>query len=174
MRKEDCFYLGHVSRKHALKGEIIAVFDTDQKENYRNLESVFMLVRDELIPFFIEESAQNSKGHFILHFEDIDTAEKADKLIGRELYLPLNVLPQLSGKAFYFHEVMDFSVMDAIEGNIGKCVGVNDHSAQPIFQIQDGDKTILVPAVDDFIVSIDREAKQINLDCPPGLIDIYR
>ena len=70
MRKEDCFYLGHISRKHGYKGEVIAVFDTDQKENYTALESVLLDIHGELIPFFIEEMAMNSKGHFILGLED--------------------------------------------------------------------------------------------------------
>ena len=83
MRKEDCFYLGHISRKHGYKGEVIAVFDTDQKENYTALESVLLDIHGELIPFFIEEMAMNSKGHFILGLEDVVTDEDAEKLIGR-------------------------------------------------------------------------------------------
>lgn len=174
MRKEDCFYLGHISRKHGLKGEVIAVLDTDQNEKYRNMESVFLLLQDELVPFFIDEIALNSKGHFILKFEDIEDVEESDKLIGRELYLPLDVLPPLNGKAFYFHEVINFKVLDKTEGEIGLCKDVNDNSAQPIFEIQNDLEEILIPAVDEFIVEINREKKEIHLDCPPGLIDLYR
>lgn len=173
MRKEDCFYLGHISRKHGYKGEVIAVFDTDQNENYRNLESILVDHHNELVPFFIEESAQNSKGHFIFRFEDVDTDEDATALIGKELYLPIEILPKLSGKAFYFHEVVDFEVIDKAHGTIGKCIGINDQSAQPLFQIKKEEIDILIPAVDEFIESIDREKKQIHLNCPEGLIDIY-
>jgi 16S rRNA processing protein RimM len=173
MRKEDCFFLGHISRKHGYKGEIIAVFDTDQNEKYRDLESILLLVQDELIPFFIEELAQNSKGHFILRLEDVESQEDAEALIGREIYLPLEVLPPLSGKAFYFHEVIGFEMVDHEKGSIGHCVSVNDQSNQPIFHIQNGSIEILIPAVDDFIDSINREEKKIFLRAPEGLIDIY-
>ena len=52
MRIEDCFQLGHISRLHGFKGEVVAVFDTDRPEAYENLESVFLEDRGELIPFF--------------------------------------------------------------------------------------------------------------------------
>lgn len=173
MRKEDCFYLGHISRKHGLKGELIAYFDTDQTENYTNLESVLLLIQDELVPFFIDESAQNSKGHFILKFEDVNSLQEAEALIGRELYLPLSILPKLSGKAFYFHEVIGFKVMDAEFGEVGNCKAIQDHTAQPIFIIERNNSEILIPAVDEFIENIDRENSQIHLNCPPGLIELY-
>ncbi|MGB0177542.1 MAG: ribosome maturation factor RimM [Owenweeksia sp.] len=173
MRKEDCFYLGHISRKHGYKGEVVAVFDTDQKENYTALESVLVDTHGELVPFFIEELALNSKGHFILRFEDIDTDEAAQQLVDRELYLPLEILPPLSGKAFYFHEVEGFKVVDAEAGPIGSCLDVIDQSSQPIFRIDKDGIEILVPAVDEFIQSIDRENKIIYLQTPPGLLDIY-
>lgn len=173
MRKEDCFHLGHISRKHGLRGEVIAVFDTDQPQRYQNLESVFVETHGELVPFFIVEMATNSKGHFILAFEDIGPAE-ADKLIDRELWLPLEFLPSLSGKAFYYHEIIGFKMIDRQAGEIGVCRQVIDSSAQPLFLIMDGTTEILVPAVDDFIESIDREKEEIHLSCPEGLIELYR
>ncbi len=174
MRKEDCFYLGHISRKHGYKGEVIAVFDTDQKENYNELESVLVETHGELVPFFIEEMAVNSKGHFILRFEDTNSEEAAEALIGRELYLPIDILPPLQGKSFYFHEVVGFEMMDHEAGFIGICEGVIDQSAQPIFLIRQNELEILVPAVDEFIESIDRKGRKIFLKTPPGLLDLYR
>ena len=130
MRKEDCYQLGHISRLHGYKGEVVAFFDTDQPQNYYELESVFVDVRGELVPFFIEEIATNSKGHFIIRFEDV-SPEEAENLVGHELYLPLNFLPPLDGKKFYFHEVVDFEMKDDKLGSIGKCAEVIDSSSQP-------------------------------------------
>lgn len=173
MRKDDCYYLGHISRTHGLKGEVVAVFDTDQPQRYKNLESVFVDFRGELVPFFIEEMATNSKGHFIIRFEETGP-EEADSLIDRELYLPLEFLPPLSGKKFYFHEVVGFKVIDSEAGEIGICETVLDRSAQPIFQIKNGEQEILVPAVDEFIESVDRKKREIHLITPPGLLEVYR
>lgn len=174
MRKENCFLLGHISRKHGYKGELIAALDTDRASDYENLESVFLEIQGELVPFFIEALARNSKGHFILQFEEIEDGEQAEKFIGREIYLPMEVLPTLEGKKFYYHEVIDFEMIDTTLGSIGTCLNVLDNSSQAIFLIQHpSGKEILVPAVDEFILEINREKKQISLECPEGLVDVY-
>ena len=45
---------------------------------------------------------------------------------------------------------------------------------QPLFKIINAEqKEILVPAIDDFIESIDREKKEIHLILPEGLLEVY-
>ncbi len=175
MRKEDSFYLGHISRPHGYKGEVIAVFDTDQAQKYSRLESVFVELHGELVPFFLEDITQNSKGHFIIRFEGFTTEEQAQEVVGRELFLPLDLLPPLEGKSFYFHEVIGFKMIDINHGELGKCteVIVIDQSAQPLFQIQGKEIEVFVPAIDEFIVEIKREQQEIILDCPSGLVELY-
>ena len=172
MLKDDCFTLGHISRRHGLKGALVAVFDTDQPENYTNLESVFLEKENELVPFFISALTQNSKGHFILHFEDV-TEDEAESLIGKELFLPLNELPQLTGNSFYFHEVIGFEVIDQEHGTIGKVVGFLDNTAQVLFKIEHEKAEILLPAIDEIIQKVDRENKKLYVAAPEGLIEMY-
>lgn len=172
MQIEDCFQLGHISRLHGFKGSVVAVFDTDRPEAYQNLESVLIDWDQELIPFFMEEMSRNSKGHFILKFEDINSEAEAQKLIGYELWLPLSALPKLAGKNFYYHEVIGYGMLS--DGKvIGSCKSIIDNSAQALFQIEANEKEILVPAIDEFIDAIDRDKKEIHLNLPEGLLELY-
>lgn len=173
MRIDDCFQLGHISRLHGFKGEVVAVYDTDRAEAYETLESVFLEFRGELIPFFISDQSRNSKGHFILKFEDIDDEDSARALVGQELWLPLAALPPLEGKSFYFHEVIGFRLMEK-DLEIGVCEDMLDSSAQPLFKVKDAqEREILIPAIDQFIVSIDRQAGIIHMELPEGLLELY-
>lgn len=173
MRKEDCFYLGKIAKKFSYKGEVLIYLDTDEPGLYENMESVFVEINKHLVPFFIEASSIH-KGDFLrTRFEDVKNEEEADKLLGCEVYLPLSMLPKLEGNKFYFHEIIGFDAEDQRLGNIGKIVGVNDTSAQPLFEIIKGDIEILIPMIDDFIVKVDRENKKIILNTPEGLIDLY-
>jgi 16S rRNA processing protein RimM len=83
------------------------------------------------------------------------------------------MLPKLSGNRFYFHEIIGFEAEDQRLGTIGEIVGINDSSAQPLFEIKKGEIEILIPMIDHFIVKVDRENKKIILDTPEGLVDLY-
>nr|WP_294773576.1 ribosome maturation factor RimM [uncultured Flavobacterium sp.] len=173
MRKEDCFYLGKIAKKFSFKGEVLIYLDTDEPELYENMESVFVEFNKDLIPFFIENSALHKNDFLRVKFEDVDTEEEADKMIGCEIYLPLNMLPKLEGNKFYFHEVIGFEIEDKRLGVFGKIVSINDTSAQPLFEVVNGTVEILVPMIDQFLVKIDRENKKVLMDLPEGLIEMY-
>lgn len=173
MDKNDCYFLGKVTKAIGLKGEVTVYLDTNSPERYIELESVFIELNDELVPFFIEDLHLKPKNTAIVTFEDIATPEKANILIDCDLYMPLSSLPPLTGKAFYYHEVVGFNVIDKNKGSIGKIDSVIDSAASPIFSIFQESTEILIPAVNDFIVRIDRNNQTIEIDAPEGLIDIY-
>lgn len=173
MRKEECFYLGKIAKKFSFKGEVLIYLDTDEPEQYEELESVFVEFNKNLVPFFIENSSIH-KGDFLrVKFEDVDSEQDADELIGSHIYLPLSMLPKLEGNKFYFHEVIGFDVIDKRLGNIGKIVSINDSTSQPLFEILFNEKEILIPMIDHFIVEVNRKDKTIILNTPEGLVDLY-
>jgi len=173
MRKEDCFYLGKIAKKFSFKGEVLIYLDTDEPELYQEMESIFVEFNKNLIPFFIENSNLH-KGDFLrVKFEDVDSEEQADEIINCEVYLPLNMLPKLEGNKFYFHEVIGFEIEDQRLGVFGKIVSINDTSAQPLFEVINGNVEILVPMIDQFLVKIDRENKKVIMDLPEGLVEMY-
>jgi len=173
MRKEDCFYLGKIVRKHSFKGEVVLKLDTDEPELYQEMESIFVDLGNNLIPFFIERSLLQKGNQLRVQFEGIDSEEAAESILKSDVYLPLDLLPTLTGNQFYFHEVIGFNVMDVNYGEVGIIVGINDKTAQALFEIKNGDKEVLIPMIDDFIKKIDRENQCVLVETPAGLIEMY-
>lgn len=173
MRKEECFYLGKIAKKFSFKGEVLIYLDTDEPELYENMESVFVEFNKNLVPFFIENSSLHKNDFLRVRFEDVNNEEEADKIIGLPVYLPLKMLPKLTGNKFYFHEVIGFKVEDKRLGIVGEIQSINDTTAQPLFEVLNGEVEILIPMIDHFLVKIDRENKKVIMDLPEGLIEMY-
>jgi 16S rRNA processing protein RimM len=173
MHKDDCFYLGKIVRKHSFKGSVVIKLDTDEPELYENLESVFVLHGTNLIPFFIEKSLLQKGNQLRTKFEGVDTEADADSIMKSGVYLPLTMLPTLTGNQFYYHEVIGFQLEDVHHGVVGEIVGINDKTAQPLFEVDKGGKEIFIPMIDHFIKKIDREISKVIVETPEGLIDIY-
>lgn len=173
MRKKDCFYLGKIAKKFSFKGEVLVYLDTDEPEMYTDLESMFVDINGHLVPFFIEKSAIHREKFLRTQFEDVESEEDADEIVGREVYLPLNMLPKLEGNKFYYHEVVNFDAIDINHGNFGIILRIVDYGFQALFEVQNGEAIILVPMIDEFIVEINREEKFVKFNTPAGLIDLY-
>ncbi|TCI91498.1 ribosome maturation factor RimM [Tenacibaculum sp. M341] len=173
MQKKDCFYLGKIVKKHSFKGEVVIKLDTDEPELYRNLESVFVDLGNNLIPFFITKSSLSKGVMLRVKFEDIDTEQDAEAILKSGIYLPISLLPKLTGNKFYYHEVIGFTVKDSTFGEVGSIININDSAAQPLFEIDRDGTEVFIPMIDDFIQKVDRENKTIEVTTPEGLIDLY-
>lgn len=172
MRKEDCYYLGKITKLHGFKGNLILHLDTDEPELYQNMESVFVETNGMLVPFFLEFIQPHSGGKMLVKFEDV-SPDEAEKLINKNLYLPLETLPELEGTDFYYHEIIGFTIYDQTNTEIGVIKNVNDTTAQALFEVEINGKEILIPIVEEWILEVDRENKAILVEVPEGLVELY-
>lgn len=174
MTKEECYYLGKITKPNGYLGGLSIYLDVDDPHEYQGLDAVFVEQRNSLVPYFIKKiTVHNSKNSAVVYFEDLDDIDAAQLLVNRHLYLPYSTLPKLEGKKFYFHEIIDFSIIDSQFGLLGDCKQVLDYPNQSLFQVFHEGKEILIPINDDIIENIDREKKEILVKLPDGLLDVY-
>ena len=171
MTKDECYYLGRITKPWGIKGQVVLFLDVDNPTDYAEMDSVMVETKNGLVPYFIEELTFNGN-KVIATFEDL-SEEESLALVGHELYLPLDVLPKLEGNQFYFHEVVGFKVIDSEHGDIGTIASIIEYPAQPLFQIMKNDTEILIPVIDEVIDEVSRKEKTIYITAPNGLIDIY-
>ncbi len=171
MTKQDCFYLGRVAKPFSYKGELVLFFDVDEPLEYLELKFVYIEINKRLVKYDIESLRPHSN-KMVARFQDV-TVEESNALVGKDLYLPLDMLPKLEGNKFYFHEVIGFKVEDEEKGAIGVINEIFDNMTQPIMSINYNGKEILIPIIDEVIKKVDRENKTIYIKAPQGLIDIY-
>lgn len=172
MTKEECFYLGRVAKTHGIKGEVTIKLDADDPSAYLDLKYILLEINKVLTPFFVEKITP-SGDKFFVSIQDIHTVEAAAALTGKSVYLPLELLPKLSGKQFYYHEVKGFVVIDEEKGELGPINDVLEYPTQAILQVFKDKKEILIPILEHVIQNVDRKAKKLYIKAPEGLIDMY-
>lgn len=173
MDKNQCFSLGKITKSHGLKGEVIIYLDVDDPEKYAKLDALFLDIKGQLIPFIIDQIQIRGKKS-ILKIEDINTIEQAEPYINAEVWLPLNALPKLKGKSFYYHDVIGYSILDlTANAAIGNIKAIYESTGNDLFAVDHEGIEILVPIVDEFILEINHNEKQITLKLPEGLLEVY-
>lgn len=171
----DFYYLGRLQKVHGVRGGLLCPLEVSLPEEYEKLESVYVEIDAQPVPFFISDIHIDKRGTALIHFEGIDTTEKARAMVGKTLWRPLNSLPPLSGNHFYYHEITGYTIADAIQGNIGKLREVLEMPAQDLLAVEDSDgREYLLPLTDDCVVHLDRAAQILTIHTPEGLIELYR
>ena len=173
MTKKDCFQLGHITRTHGTKGEVIVFLDVDYPEDYDDLESVFVEIKGEFVPFFIENINVQKESKAIVKFEDVGSIEKATPLINCALYLPDDTLEELEEDQFYYHEIIGFVVIDQRLGSLGVVAQVYTMPTQDLISMIFEGREILIPVNEDIILTVNRDEKQLHVNLPEGLVEVY-
>ena len=174
MLKKDCFFLGIITKKYSFKGEMIIKFEGDYSKIYTSLKSIYVESFDSLICFKINKLQKHKSFFLRVLIDGINNENDAEKILNKNVYLPLSLLPPLSGKNFYYHEIYNFVAVDNKEKKIGVIKSVKDMKKQSLFIIDHKGTEIFVPIHNDLIENIDREQKKIKINLPEGLIDIFK
>lgn len=169
MNKDACYQLGYIARTHGLKGEVTAVFT--EAIDLDEVQSVFLDIRNALVPHFINSYSDRSDKVFI-KFEDVNTPEQAAALKGCGIYLPKTVRPKLKRGEFYNDEIVGFAVEDENGESLGAVKQVIESGPSRLLEITYQGKEVLIPINGPFIKSVNKTKRQIKVSLPDGFLDI--
>lgn len=147
---------------------MVLFIDSSTPQYFKHLESVFLEINQELVPFFFSELGKLKGKKFIIKLEDINP-KQASSLVGCKAYLPKEMLPSVT-EGFYDRAIVGFDAISKGK-SIGRIKSVIENKAQNLFLIE-GKKEFLVPAVEAFIKEIDHHNKIVYLELPEGLLDL--
>ena len=172
MKIEDSFYIGYITKTKGLKGEVQVYFEFEDFEDLE-LDSIFLEISNKLVPFFTTtyKLQANKTGYF--YFEDVDTIEKAEKLVRKKLYLPNEKMPEREEGEFFYTDLKGFIAHDEKYGELGEIVQVHEYPQQYIAVVPYKFTEIMFPLNEEIIQEIDEEAGTVRVLLPEGLIDVY-
>ncbi len=170
---EGYYHIGKVYKKFSFRGELFIRIRKEISNLITEHEPVFLLMEDTPVPFFIEKLTWKNDEVVRVKFEDVDDEHQAQALLGKEVYIPLDRLPERKGNNFYENEILGYRVTDTKEGDLGIVVHVNTSTPQTLLEVEDENGVLLIPA-EAFIRKIDRKNKHIEVELPGGLTDLRR
>ncbi len=154
--------VGKLGKTRGFKGEIWVTPATDFPERFVGLKSIFVRNRSEWEKMKINHSVLIG-GRPVLKFAGINAKEDVARLTNRALAVPGDQLVDLPEDSFYLFELVGCQVFDEETGDLlGEVIEVQQYPANDIYlvKVEDG-KILTVPAVKDFVVSVDVEASKV-------------
>ncbi|KFI68193.1 16S rRNA processing protein [Bifidobacterium magnum] len=178
----------HIGRAQGLKGEVTVRTFTDEPEE-RFAPGAQLFTRDGRTVFTVQR-ARTMNNRWIVKFEGIDDRTAAESINGTDLYCEAEDLEtMMEDDLWYAKDLIGLEAritQDSMVGYpaglvVGKVVDVLDgpqwllkiRLANPPIDEQTGEpgeRTALVPFVEQLVPEIDPEERYLTLDPPQGLI----
>jgi 16S rRNA processing protein RimM len=175
MRYETPKYLllGEVLRPHGIRGELRMRILTDHPERIAQLEQVY-LGRDpnsaDVTPYRVEHMRMH-QDYGLLKLAGIDDRDQADML--RQLFVMIDLdhaVPLEEGE-FYLYQLIGVNVQTADGQALGTITEVLETGANDVYVVNGSEYgEILIPVLDETIVSTDIAAGVVVVKLPDGLL----
>jgi len=172
--KEDCTSIGYLQKTHGLDGSFSMHFEEQFDLTLEEAEYLFLEIDGSLVPFFISEEGFRFRGNdsAIIRFDEIDSQEQAREFTGCAVMVFTDEIiePEEDDSPSI---LIGYEVTDQKHGLLGKIIHVDDYSGNMVITVIFRENEVLIPLSDDVILGMDEDKRQMRLDCPEGLIELY-
>ncbi|MBK9168067.1 MAG: 16S rRNA processing protein RimM [Bryobacterales bacterium] len=165
-------------RARGIKGELLAVSETDDPDRFGSLSRVF-LARPEASGLGREFEIERVwfHGSFpVFKFRGVETMSDAEPLAGHEVRLPLSERREARPGEFFLSDLVGCEVVERAGGSrVGTVSRWIDAGGPGLLEVRDGaGREYLIPFARAICVVIDPAAKRIEIDPPEGLLELNR
>lgn len=171
--KSELHELGYFTKLHGYKGELTAYLDTEVLNDYQEVESIFVEVKGQIIPYFVETLSSKTNKTVKVKLEGVDTEDQAKSLVKAKIFILKEDLSETDETRLELRSILGYEVIDHLKGNIGTVNQILELAGNPQLEIDFNGKMILLPLHEDFIKKIDNEGKKVEVEAPEGLIDLF-
>ncbi len=162
--------IGKITNTHGIKGEVRVYPLTDNIERFSDLDKVYI---GEAKRQASVKTVRYHKGLAILGFEEFDNINQVLDFKDQYLYIDDEDRIVLPEDRYFIFDLIGCEVFDMANKSIGHIVDVILNMGNDVYVIKNhkGDKEYLIPAVKEFIKTIDIDKKKIVIDPIEGMIE---
>lgn len=166
---QDLVNIAKISGTHHLKGILKAASVLDNCSAVVG-KSIIVELQTGVQKLFTVINCERMNDKMItLELEGVTNINSAKALIGSKVYVRRDILGTISEDEYYLVDLIEMDVVTDEGENIGKITDVFATGAHDIYVVTDGEKEIMIPAVDNFVKSIDFEKRVITVKLIEGM-----
>jgi 16S rRNA processing protein RimM len=163
--------IGHFSRLHGYSGKLVISFINENPSILTKKITIWINVFGLITPFKIQEIQQLNKNKLVLTLLNVNK-NKAEELKNKSVFInPKDV--DLTEEKFDKNNITGYDLFSNEEENLGKVSAVIKIKNNNLIQIYVNETEVLLPFSEKTILVLDHSKKQIKLDIPDGLIELY-
>ena len=155
--------LGRISGLFGVKGWVKVYSYTDPREAVLNYDRWLLSAKDGWQEATVAEGQRHGKT-VIVHIDGYDDRDQAARLIGTEIGIPREELPEADGDQFYWSDLEGLRVIHHDGTELGKVDHLLETGAHDVMVVK-GEQERLIPFVmEEVIINVDFDEGRIEVD----------
>jgi 16S rRNA processing protein RimM len=164
--------IGKLVATFGVNGEVVLQHHLGKKTSLKGLETIFIeMKKDEMLPYFIQSTRIKNDDELFLKIEGLDTKEAAHKLMQKQVWLSQEDFDKYASKSAPI-ALLGYHIING-GADLGEILEVIEQPHQILCRIDLNGKEALIPVHENFLLKIDKKKKQVHVELPEGLLDIY-
>lgn len=160
------FTIGKVTGVHGLGGNLKVRSFAESIDTFCPGRKVLIKTQEEAgQPYTILQASAHQKG-ILLVLEGIDNRDLAQALVGKEILMDRDQLPEPEEDSWFWQDLLGLDVIDHIKGFIGKITDIFPTGANDVLVVTHGNQETLVPMHRHFVETVDIEKKTVTTTLP--------
>jgi len=165
--------IGRLVAVHGLQGELVLLHRLGRKTSLKGLKTLFLEERkDEMLPWFIQSTRVKGDEEIFVKLEGLDTKEAARRVMQKEVWLTEKDFEHFAGKSAPI-SMVGFRLLDAGR-DLGEILEVIEQPHQVLCRIDLAGKEALIPLNEQTLKKVDPRKREVQVELPDGLLDVYR
>ncbi len=169
---EDLFRIGQITSAHGIRGDVKVFPVTSEPERFLDLDHVLLAREGEESDAVVYTVTKTSmfKNQVLVHFQGVEDRNAAEAMKGISLWVTREEAIPLEEDEYYFKDLLDCRVIDEEERECGTVVDILETGSNDVLVARTPEgKEILLPVIEECVLSIDPEAQEIRIHWMEGL-----
>jgi 16S rRNA processing protein RimM len=172
LKANEFITLARVLKTQGRRGEVAVEVHSDVPDRLQKGLRLFLLPEDGSRRELQVEDTWPHKDLLVLKFAGVDSISDADPLVGCELQVPRDERAELQQGWAYVSDLVGCLLLDRGKG-VGQISAVRFGAGEaPLLVVGSGKGELEIPFAQEFLVRVDLEGKQIEMNLPEGLLDV--
>ena len=170
---EEYRNIGKIVAVFGLQGEVVLEHRLGKKTLLKGLKAIFLEEkRDEMLPWFVEGTRVKSETEVYVKLEGLDTKEAARRVVQKEVWFSEADFERFAGRSAPI-SMVGFRLFDGAV-DLGEILEVIEQPHQVLCRIDLSGKEALIPVHEQTLRRIDAKKREVYVELPEGLLDVYR
>lgn len=172
MTGSDLIPLGKIIGTHGIRGELRVHAYAGESSALLTARSVIVRAPDGTESVLSIAGARLNGKKLLLSVKDVNNINQVLHLVGRELHVPREQLPEPDADEYYWNDLLGMRVITDAGQPLGKLASIMETGSNDVFVVKGEEREYLIPALADVVVDVDVKAGIMTISPLDGLLDL--